>query len=155
VTGLAIVRDDQYDDDVEQHPRVVELRRSLEDRERALEVQRRALEYQTGVIQSLHSDGEAHTRRGDQGQGQGEGRAHRRTFDLMVPLIGVLVGALATYAGFSGRVATVEANVQALAAAQVFDRQKSDERANRTDDKIDNVVRVVSELVNLRKGERR
>jgi hypothetical protein len=144
VTGLAIVRDD-YDDDVEQLPRVVELRRTVD-------VQRRALEYQAGILQSLHTDGEAHTRRGE--QGQGPGRAHRRTFDLMFPLIGVLVGALATYAGFTGRVATVEANIQALAAAQVIDRQKGDERANRMDDKLDNVVRQLGELINLRKEGR-
>lgn len=79
-----------YDrDDIEQHPVVVELRR--------------ALEVQSGVIRSVHGDGDARTRNDDHGP------ALRRTIDALVPmLVGIIIGALGSYATFSGRIATIE-----------------------------------------------
>lgn len=108
--------------DIEQHPIVVELRR--------------ALEVQRNIIGSIHGDGDARTRNDDHGP------ALRRTIDALVPmLVGIIIGALGSYATFSGRIATIETIVANHSVALTANSTRFD----KIESKLDEIILAITQ----------
>lgn len=77
---------------------------------------REAYRVQVELLRVLHADSEARTRIGD---------GRRGIMDHSVPfVIGILIGALGTYAGIAGRMATQE---EKLSTVQVVTRQQAED----------------------------